>query len=577
MKYCSSTFRQSLNDFPCSIELGKKIPSFGINRWGVNALQFVPFDDEGFTLKGDKKRLLYKGRRRSHRFTILNDEAFEYDCILLKEPESNVITLRMEGAEQYDFFRQPDFVPDDFLKGSYAVYKKETLIGQGTGKLCHIHRPLIIDSRGRKIWGELAVIGDYLHITIPEWWLASAKYPVTVDPTIGTTTQGLQTTAAFQYASGMTENGLMGAIVVNSFYINEAFNGTATAYVYLQSRSNTGQCKPILYSDAANMYPSQRRSTNEGDFDIVVNLTDKPAGWRSTTFNTSTNINTGYIWFGLSAARLYFVFDYGNKAFWWAYNNNTVNIPNSFPLFPDQRNFNYKISMYFTYSNPQDYVRTLTQGVTLNETTKSIAEYKRIAIQNVKINDNTKSAFFFLRQCVSKVYNNMTISRKPEFFRSVFENINTGSELKNRREIKRNIVETKNITETIARYRGFTSIIIDNLFSTDDMKSNVLIIRIIKNTQIVSDVFTKINEYFCKLYEEAGIIEQIEKNGKFNRKQTDSITADGSVLRKLSIFIKLVSTCFVRDFLLKRFLIAREEIVLKSKVTLELTLESKIN
>jgi len=126
MKYCSSTFRQSLNDFPCSIELGKKIPSFGINRWGVNALRFVPSDDEGFTLKGDKQRLLYKGRQRSHRFTILNDGAFEYDCILLREPESNVITLRMEGAEQYDFFRQPDFVPDDFLKGSYAVYKKET-------------------------------------------------------------------------------------------------------------------------------------------------------------------------------------------------------------------------------------------------------------------------------------------------------------------------------------------------------------------------------------------------------------------------------------------------------------------
>ena len=171
----------------------------------------------------------------------------------------------------------------------------------------------------------------------------------------------------------------------------------------------------------------------------------------------------------------------------------------------------------------------------------------------------------------------MTISRKPEFFRSVIENINTGSELKNKREIKRNIVETKNITETIARYRGFTSIIIDNLFSTDDMKSNVLIIRTIKNTQIVSDVFTKINEYFCKLYEEAGIIEQIKKNGKFYRTESDTANADGSVFRKISIFIKLVSTCFIRDFLLKRYLIAREEIVLKSKVTLELTVESKIN
>ena len=112
-------FIQSQNDFPCMVELGKNNPSFGINRWGNNALRFVPFDDEGYTLKGDKKRLLYKGRQRSHRFTILNNGAFEYDCILLREPESNVISLRMVGADQYDFFRQPDFVPDDFLKGSY--------------------------------------------------------------------------------------------------------------------------------------------------------------------------------------------------------------------------------------------------------------------------------------------------------------------------------------------------------------------------------------------------------------------------------------------------------------------------
>jgi hypothetical protein len=48
---------------------------------------------------------MYKGRKRSHRFTILGDTAFEYDCILNREPESNVITLRMDGAENFDFFR----------------------------------------------------------------------------------------------------------------------------------------------------------------------------------------------------------------------------------------------------------------------------------------------------------------------------------------------------------------------------------------------------------------------------------------------------------------------------------------
>jgi len=146
-------FQQSLCDFPLTVKLGEKTPTWGLSRWNKSGLRFVPADDEGFTLRGDRRRLLYKGRQRSHRFTILGDTAFEYDCILEREPESNVISLLIEGAEKFVFYRQPDFVPDPFLKGSYAVYKKETLLGEGTGKLCHIHRPQIIDARGRRCWG----------------------------------------------------------------------------------------------------------------------------------------------------------------------------------------------------------------------------------------------------------------------------------------------------------------------------------------------------------------------------------------------------------------------------------------
>jgi hypothetical protein len=39
----------------------------------------------------------------------------------------------MEGAERFDFFRQPDFVKDPFLKGSYAVYKKKPSPGKEPG------------------------------------------------------------------------------------------------------------------------------------------------------------------------------------------------------------------------------------------------------------------------------------------------------------------------------------------------------------------------------------------------------------------------------------------------------------
>ncbi|MDR2741879.1 MAG: hypothetical protein LBB98_06950 [Treponema sp.] len=56
-----------------------------------------------------------------------------------------------------------DFLKDTLLAESYAVYEKETLIGEGTGKLCHIHRPEIIDAKGRRCWGDLSVVDDELH------------------------------------------------------------------------------------------------------------------------------------------------------------------------------------------------------------------------------------------------------------------------------------------------------------------------------------------------------------------------------------------------------------------------------
>ena len=106
-------FLQSKNEFPMMVTLGDKIPSWALKRWrGNGGLRFLPSDDEGFILRGDKRRLEYRGRRRSHRFSILGDGAFEYDVVLLREPESNVISLRMDGAENFDFFRQPDFVSD---------------------------------------------------------------------------------------------------------------------------------------------------------------------------------------------------------------------------------------------------------------------------------------------------------------------------------------------------------------------------------------------------------------------------------------------------------------------------------
>ena len=54
-------FLQSPSDFPMTVSLGEKNPTWGVSRWGSRGLRFVPPDDEGFSVRGGKQRLEYKG------------------------------------------------------------------------------------------------------------------------------------------------------------------------------------------------------------------------------------------------------------------------------------------------------------------------------------------------------------------------------------------------------------------------------------------------------------------------------------------------------------------------------------
>ena len=429
-------FRQSANDFPLMVELGNKTPSWGLLRWVSNSgLRFVPFDDEGFTLRGDGRQVVYKGRRRSHRFTILGDGAFEYDCIFERELESNVITLLMEGAEDFDFFRQPDFVCDPFLKGSYAVYKKETLIGEGTGKLCHIHRPEIIDAKGRRCWGDLSVAGNSLLITIPERWLSEAAYPVVIDPVVGTNMIGSQTHWFDPDNDTHDRLFIENSLAVNRFRLPENFCGNATAYVYVYHDDYWGRCKPVMYSDNGNI-PLMRQSAAEGLFDIEAG-SGKAAGWREADFRANTSIIGGSeVWFGLFCEWFAPRFDFGAKCYWDFWDHLGDGIPERYPLWSSDWFYDFKLSMYFTYSLSQNYVRTITQGVSLTDKRRVTGSFRRLAAEAVGVKTAVSKVGGFLRKCAMGVNAAMRISGCRSFLRIITEKVHAVMGKIKRRPVK---------------------------------------------------------------------------------------------------------------------------------------------
>jgi hypothetical protein len=588
-------FYQSTADFPLLVSLGRKSPSWGLDRWASCGLRFVPPDDEGFSLRGDNKRLVYRGRRRSHRFTILGNNAFEYDVILEREPASNIISLTMEGAENFDFFRQPDFLKEPLLAGSYAVYKKETLIGEGTGKLCHIHRPEIIDARGRRCRGELAVVDNELRITIPETFLSEAVYPVIVDPTIGTTTVGSQikiANAGYDYDDyPWLENN----IGLNKFAVTQGGAGLCTAYMYASYNSSTGneavnEIVPCIFTNENNK-PHARKSRNENTIDVLVGYryinnvkTSFTAGWRSGAFTLDGSLQAGTnIWFGGFSSMFTTRFDYGGECYRiWPdidlYPEAEDLVPPPYLAFgPWDTLDNYKFSWYFTYTAAQSYTRTLTQGVTLIDNRKLTGTYKRNVTENVQGITTLARLAMFPRQCLMTAYNSMALKHFPMLIRSCLEQVRASMGIFENRGLARVLPETVQADSAAYRSQGFYRKAQEGVRGNDTLSVPVIFLRSLPETARISETTGHWGAFIRGLRFEAGSLAETSHGGAYYRAQTETVQAHGAVFRGLLIFVRLLTTSLVRDFLLRRFLKSNEELVLKSGICRGITLESAIH
>jgi len=149
---------------------------------------------------------------------------FKVDILLNEKPTTNVFCYDIEGAENYDFFYQPEITDEEAeqnregvedtrtlleikrsirpenIVGSYAVYHKTLKnheVGKenyATGKVMHIPRPQVwsLSSDDTKIWADMHYDEKkgQLCVTAPQSFLDSAEYPVRIDPTFGYTSVG---------------------------------------------------------------------------------------------------------------------------------------------------------------------------------------------------------------------------------------------------------------------------------------------------------------------------------------------------------------------------------------------------
>lgn len=190
------------NENSIKIKIGKDdidefAPDFYISRWEDEVyFKMIPRDLD--KVKKKDKEIKFENKKIKfetpdidyHMYEI--EDGYEYEVILKKKPNSNIITFDIE-TQGLDFYYQPELTQDEIddgafrpenVIGSYAVYhltKKNHIIGQKnymTGKVFHIYRPQMEDDNGWKVWGELNIEQGILSVTIPQDFIDNAVYPI---------------------------------------------------------------------------------------------------------------------------------------------------------------------------------------------------------------------------------------------------------------------------------------------------------------------------------------------------------------------------------------------------------------
>jgi hypothetical protein len=662
-------FLQSLHDFPLMVRLGRNVPSWELNRWGLDSLRFSPPIENKFSLRGDRRQLQYSGKRESHRFTILDNERFEYDIILNREPETNKLYLRIEGWEGFDFFRQPDTFGPESLRGSYAVYRKESIVQgnyhTGTGKICHIHRPKILDARGREVWGDIWIDRGVLVITIPEGWLGEAKYPVTVDPIVGTSTVGAYT--KYRYISAYNYNYYQQregnnfnienhasnielvfslSIQLNLFTLTQNLKGKYKLWYYAHDiEAYDGGLWPVLYSCSSSLNSQYLLSNNEQEGNLIVSA-GKPEGWRNAEFAIGNQINSGNkIWLGFFNQWGAIRFDYGlpfvqydteridadNDEPFYEQVLNELYVPlekapivswidsstNSRNIYPGART-DFRMSMYLeNYANA--YTRTLTQGVnfTDGQNKKYVHSAVRISRETIALPDSVarnqgiiktiaqdinimqilgraqevvrrneqivaavegieriKGMFRFIQTSIAALDSNKPIRVLNRFISHMAESL---TELRNWRGIMRCLADVISQFDTVNRSRGFIAMLQAVLGLQDKAGySNEWGRHIADDARAIAGTGHE-GQYLRELQETPEIEAETERAVDYQRFQHDTGNSIGDVKRMLSVFVTLLSASSIRDYIIGRFLKSKEELQIKSKITKELFIDSKIH
>jgi hypothetical protein len=149
--------------------------------------------------------------------------------------------------------------------------------------------------------------------------------------------------------------------------------------------------------------------------------------------------------------------------------------------------------------------------------------------------------------------------------------------IEKRRELGRGISDTAGNHDRVNRSRGVLALVLTVLGIGDGQKTSS-----VRGRKIIDNAFPvtenrHISRYERELRDSPCVGGLAGRVIDYVRKQEETGAVLGEVKRMAGIFVKVVSGAMIRDYIVRRFLKAREELVLKSAVCREIELDSRVH
>jgi len=148
------------------------------------SLEFV---EKGVVLPQVGNKLNYNLLGKKIEYYPHGENRFEQNIILLTKPISNVLefSLNRKGLtfhyQQYltheEKIQGGSLRPKE-VEGSYAIFMDKSNFKYGSGKFGHIFNNYCVDALGRYVYPVMEIVGDLLQITIPQFFIDNAEYPI---------------------------------------------------------------------------------------------------------------------------------------------------------------------------------------------------------------------------------------------------------------------------------------------------------------------------------------------------------------------------------------------------------------